>query len=117
MKFPCLLAFSCGRMDVDACFVPLPEPFEFTPDTYISRDSSEMEENGQWKIKYNDLVFAGGKWHRERNVLILNGPKLNGDFYMTIGEKRLRSMLLLMDIRGADYYRSSESAGVPPEEL
>lgn len=83
------------------------EPFEFTPDIYSS--SLEISEDGRWAQKYGDLVLAEGTWRRKRNVLVLNCPKLGCNFYMTIGERRLTSMLLLMDIFGSYYYSPAES--------
>lgn len=83
------------------------EPFEFTPGIYSS--SLEISGDGRWTQKYGDLVLAEGKWRRKRNVLVLNCPKLGCNFYMTIGERRLTSMLLLMDIFGSYYYSPVES--------
>ncbi len=77
------------------------KPFEFTPGVY--NHSLEISENGEWKKKHRDLVLAEGKWHRKRNILILNCPKLKCDFYMVIGEEKLTSMLLLGDVFGTDY--------------
>lgn len=78
------------------------ELFQFTPGIY--NGSLEIGENGKWKQKFGEIVLAEGKWYRERNILILNCPNLECNFYMTIGENRLGSMLLLMDLWGQYYY-------------
>lgn len=78
------------------------EPFELTFGVY--NYSLEISKDGKWVQKYDDFVLAEGRWHRKRNILVLNCPKLKCNFYMTIDEKRLGSMLLLMDLRGKYYY-------------
>ena len=83
------------------------EQFEFTPGIY---HDLEISEDGRWVQKYGDVVLAEGTWRRKRNILILHCPKLGCNFYMTIGEKRLTSMLLLMDWRGMYYYSPEEYA-------
>lgn len=85
------------------------EPFELAAGVYnASLNSLEIAENGQWKQKYGDLVLAEGEWRRKRNIIILNCPKLKCNFYITIGDKRLGSMLLLGDIFGIYLFNQSE---------
>lgn len=94
------------------------EPIEFTPGIYIAASVSlEISEDGRWTQKYGDVVLAHGEWRRQRNILVLNCPKLGCNFYMTIGEKRLTSMLLLMDIFGSYYYSIPEYNKFFPKEL
>ena len=85
-----------------------PKPFKFTPGLYLRPLNLEVAANGKWNQKLDDFLLAEGEWYREDNILVLKCPKLECNFYMTIGKNKLGSMLFLGGGYGFYYLNQEE---------